>query len=107
MHKVIDFEFDLSDPYCHLMSNEYQPLHDPHLKTHFSTPRKQRHLRKNGFITEEGKVICNLKEFNRYRQYLHKLCLLEIAKEQKVRSQVRFKRLACVVLRLLHEVNQS
>lgn len=77
-------EFDLSDPYCHVISNEYQPLHDPHLKNHYNLPRMRRHLRKKGFITERDKVICNLREFNQYRQYLHKMCLLEMAKERKV-----------------------
>ncbi|XP_062603625.1 uncharacterized protein LOC134265435 [Saccostrea cucullata] len=88
-HKVVDFEFDLTDPYCHVISNEYQPLHDPHLKNHFNIPRMQRHLRKNGFITEEGQVICNLREFNQYRQYLRKICLLEMAKERKEMEEER------------------
>lgn len=79
-----DLEFDLSDPYCHVISNEYQPLHDPHLKNHYNLPRMRRHLRKKGFITARGKVICNLREFNQYRQYLHKMCLLEMAQERKV-----------------------
>ncbi|KAK3104092.1 hypothetical protein FSP39_024350 [Pinctada imbricata] len=82
-HKSLDFEFDLSDPYCHVISNEYQPLHDPHLRHHFSSPKMRRHLERNGFITNEGKVICNLKEFNQYRQYLRKIYLLEKAREGK------------------------
>ncbi|XP_061178087.1 uncharacterized protein LOC133186789 [Saccostrea echinata] len=88
-HKVVDFEFDLTDPYCHVISNEYQPLHDPHLKNHFNIPRMQRHLRKNGFITDDRQVICNLREFNQYRQYLRKICLLEMAKERKEMEGVR------------------
>jgi len=39
---------------------------------------------KKGFVTKDGKVICNLKEFNRYRQYLRKICLMELARENKL-----------------------
>ncbi|XP_067655975.1 fap1 adhesin-like [Haliotis asinina] len=76
-------DFDLTDPNGMSMSSEYHPLHDPHLRSHYSVPRMRRHLVRNGFITESGMVICNLKEFNKYRQYLRRICLMELVRERK------------------------
>jgi hypothetical protein len=42
-----------------------------------------RHLIKKGFISEDGKVLCSLKEFNEYRRYLRHIYFLEIEKERK------------------------
>ncbi|XP_078578748.1 uncharacterized protein LOC144863447 isoform X2 [Branchiostoma floridae x Branchiostoma japonicum] len=70
-----DYDFDLTDPCGHQMSTEYNLLHDPHLKPFFSSPYVKHRLIKNGFITEDGKVLCTLKEFNQYRQYLRKISL--------------------------------
>ncbi|XP_045175932.2 uncharacterized protein LOC123536657 [Mercenaria mercenaria] len=78
-----EHDFDLRDPNGKYISNEYQPLHDPHLKTHFKTNMMRRHLIKKGFISDDGKVLCSLKEFNQYRQYLRHIYFLEIAKERK------------------------
>ncbi|KAL5007653.1 hypothetical protein ScPMuIL_016459 [Solemya velum] len=75
------YDFDLTDPYGYSMSSEYQPLHDGHLLTHFS-PVMRKHLVEKKFITKEGKVICTLKEFNQYRQYLRRICLMEMAREK-------------------------
>ncbi|XP_046582878.1 vicilin-like seed storage protein At2g18540 [Haliotis rubra] len=76
-------DFDLTDPNGMSMSSEYHPLHDPHLRSHYSVSRMRRHLVRNGFITESGMVICNLKEFNKYRQYLRRICLMELVRERK------------------------
>ena len=53
------------------------PLHDPHLKSHLTAEQRRRRLYRGGFITKDGKVLCTLKEYNNYRQYLRKvnLCL--------------------------------
>ncbi|XP_064603286.1 uncharacterized protein LOC135468793 [Liolophura sinensis] len=80
-------EFDLSDPYALVMSNDYSALHDPHLKAHFSSVYMRKHLIQNGFITPEGQVVCNLKEFNDYRRYLRKLCLLELARQKRQKEK--------------------
>ncbi|ESO95472.1 hypothetical protein LOTGIDRAFT_160625 [Lottia gigantea] len=76
-------DFDLSDPLGTSLSTEYQSLHDPHLKSHFNLRTMRRHLVRNGFITSSGEVICTLREFNQYRQYLRRLCLLEVTQERK------------------------
>ncbi|XP_033752361.1 uncharacterized protein LOC117336092 isoform X2 [Pecten maximus] len=81
------YDFDLSDPYCHVFSNDYHPLHDRHLRNHFSQPQMRRHLLKNDFLTDDNKVVCTLKEFNRYRQYLRRVCLMELAREQKIENE--------------------
>lgn len=82
-----ELDFDLTDPYSMLMSNYYKPLHDPHLKPHLTAPRMRRRLYRGGFVTSEGKVLCTLKEFNEYRQYLRKINLaLERKREEEQRS---------------------
>jgi hypothetical protein len=68
--------FDLSDPDSLLMSNDYRPLHDPHLKQHLSAPQMRKRLRAGNFITRDGKVLCSLKEYNEYRQYLRRINLM-------------------------------
>ncbi|XP_019626668.1 PREDICTED: microtubule-associated protein futsch-like [Branchiostoma belcheri] len=78
-----DHDFDLTDPCGHQMSTEYSLLHDPHLKPFYSSPRVKHRLVKNGFITEDGKVLCTLKEFNQYRQYLRKISLDHYRNERR------------------------
>ncbi|XP_066555693.1 fibrous sheath-interacting protein 2 isoform X2 [Amia ocellicauda] len=51
-------DFDLLDPHCHLLDNEYNSQQDPHLKGFY----------KNKAM--EKKVACSLKDFNRYNDYL-------------------------------------
>ncbi|XP_041373333.1 fibrous sheath-interacting protein 2-like [Gigantopelta aegis] len=65
------FDFDLSDPLGYKMKDAYNALHDPYLKEHFEETRNRKHLVKNGLVTSSGKVVCDLKEFNSYREYLH------------------------------------
>ncbi|KAL4657470.1 fibrous sheath-interacting protein 2-like isoform X1 [Arapaima gigas] len=64
-------DFDITDPNGYrLTSLPYNCLHDPNLKTYMN--RKDIHslLIAHGFITEDDKVICSAKEFNRYKDYL-------------------------------------
>ncbi|XP_021568745.1 fibrous sheath-interacting protein 2 [Carlito syrichta] len=67
--------FNLTDPYCHLMENEYKSLHDPHLKAYHKRKDILRILKKGGYITSNNKVVCTLRELNKYRQYLTSLKL--------------------------------
>ncbi|XP_042656671.1 uncharacterized protein LOC122154143 [Tyto alba] len=67
--------FNLGDPYCRLLSTEYNCLHDPHLEAYHRRSHNFRSLKRAGYVTSDGKVICNLKEFNEYRQYLSTLKL--------------------------------
>ncbi|KAG3272913.1 fibrous sheath-interacting protein 2 [Ictidomys tridecemlineatus] len=64
------FGFNLNDPYCRLLEPSYKNLHDPHLKTYYKRKDMLKRLRKGGYITSNNKVICSLKELNKYRQYL-------------------------------------
>ncbi|XP_078244431.1 fibrous sheath-interacting protein 2 isoform X1 [Pogona vitticeps] len=67
--------FDLSDPYCKVMAPRYKSLHDPHLRAYYKRKDNLRRLKKAGQITDKNKVVCSLKEFNEYRQYLTSLKL--------------------------------
>ncbi|XP_077164408.1 fibrous sheath-interacting protein 2 isoform X2 [Paroedura picta] len=67
--------FDLNDPYCKLMAPKYNSLHDPHLRAFYKRKDNLQRLKKSGFVTDKNKVVCSLKEFNDYRQYLTSLKL--------------------------------
>uniref|UniRef100_A0A1B0AHB3 Uncharacterized protein n=1 Tax=Glossina pallidipes TaxID=7398 RepID=A0A1B0AHB3_GLOPL len=60
---------------------EYNPLHDSNLKTFYANERNLKRLRENGEITHNNDVICNLKDFNEYRQQLHKSHLYYILQD--------------------------
>ncbi|XP_074177885.1 fibrous sheath-interacting protein 2 [Rhinolophus sinicus] len=69
------YSFNLTDPYCRLMENEYKSLHDPHLRAYYKRKDILRRLKKGGYITSNNKVVCNLRELNKYRHYLTSLKL--------------------------------
>ncbi|XP_034861581.1 fibrous sheath-interacting protein 2-like [Mirounga leonina] len=69
------YDFNLTDPYCQLLETSYKSLHDPHLKAYHKRKDILRRLKKGGYITSNNKVICTLKELNKYRQYLTTLKL--------------------------------
>ncbi|XP_027391277.1 fibrous sheath-interacting protein 2-like [Bos indicus x Bos taurus] len=68
-------DFNLFDPYCQLLQTDYNSLHDPHLKSYYRRKDILRRLKKGGYITSNNKVVCTLKELNKYRQYLTRLKL--------------------------------
>ncbi|XP_006541529.1 uncharacterized protein LOC209005 isoform X1 [Mus musculus] len=81
------FGFNLSDPYCKLMETTYKSLHDPHLKSYFKRKDILKKLKKEGYITGNNKVVCSLKELNKYRQYLTTLKIdfeRNYVREQKI-----------------------
>ncbi|GAB0206326.1 fibrous sheath-interacting protein 2-like [Grus japonensis] len=67
--------FNLGDPYCRLLSTEYNSLHDPHLRAYHNRKDILQRLKREGYVTSDGKVVCTLKEFNQYRQYLTRVKL--------------------------------
>ncbi|OWJ99346.1 hypothetical protein Celaphus_00009529, partial [Cervus elaphus hippelaphus] len=69
------YDFNLSDPYCRLLGTGYKSLHDPHLKSYYRRKDILRRLKKDGYVTSNNKVVCTLKELNKYRQYLTSLKL--------------------------------
>lgn len=80
-----DADFDLSDPYCRTVSYDYQPLHDHHLSRMFrKQPKLKKLLHRKGMISVDDDVICTLKEFNEYRQFLKRLYTMQV---NRVRAQ--------------------
>ncbi|KAG8523447.1 Fibrous sheath-interacting protein 2 [Galemys pyrenaicus] len=81
------YDFNLSDPYGQLLENSYKSLHDPHLKSYYRRKDILRRLKKDGYVTSNNKVVCTLKELNKYRNYLTSLKLdfeRNYVKEQKI-----------------------
>lgn len=50
------YGFNLTDPYCRLLENQYRSLHDPHLKAYYRRKDVLRRLKKGGYITNNNKV---------------------------------------------------
>ncbi|XP_069326020.1 fibrous sheath-interacting protein 2 [Eulemur rufifrons] len=69
------YGFNLTDPYCQLLENQYKSLHDPHLKAYHKRKDILRRLKKGGYVTRNNKIVCTLRELNKYRQYLTSLKL--------------------------------
>uniref|UniRef100_A0A8I3WMY7 Fibrous sheath interacting protein 2 n=1 Tax=Callithrix jacchus TaxID=9483 RepID=A0A8I3WMY7_CALJA len=81
------YGFNLTDPYCRLLENQYNSLHDPHLKAYYKRKDILKRLKKGGYVTSNNKVVCTLREFNKYRQYLTSLKLdfeRNYIREQKI-----------------------
>ncbi|XP_053620923.1 uncharacterized protein LOC128681213 [Plodia interpunctella] len=75
--------FDLTDPYCHSVSYDYVPMHDPHLAHHFAQKPARNRMKILGFCTKDGRAVCSLKEFNQYRKYLYNQFMDRIHQEMK------------------------
>lgn len=48
--------FNLGDPYCRLLSTEYNSLHDPHLRAYHNRKDILQRLKREGYVTSDGKV---------------------------------------------------
>jgi len=84
-----NFDFDLTDPnlYTYPASLRYNSLYDKTLRGYFANPRVHKHLLHHGLVTRDGRVQCMLKEFNDFRQYVHRHNI-RIIKTNHVRSLV-------------------
>ncbi|XP_034863469.1 fibrous sheath-interacting protein 2 [Mirounga leonina] len=69
------YGFNLTDPYCRLLETQYKSLHDPHLRAYYKRKDILRRLKKGGYITSNNKIVCTLRDLNKYRQYLTSLKL--------------------------------
>ncbi|XP_019787028.2 fibrous sheath-interacting protein 2 [Tursiops truncatus] len=81
------YGFNLTDPYCRLLENQYKSLHDPHLRAYHNRKDILRRLKKGGYITSNNRIVCTLRELNKYRQYLTSLKLdfeRNYIREQKI-----------------------
>ncbi|XP_052581965.1 fibrous sheath-interacting protein 2 [Peromyscus californicus insignis] len=94
------YDFNLSDPYCRLLETQYKSLHDPHLRTYYKRKDILRRLKKGGYITSNNKIVCSLRELNKYRQYLTSL------KIDFERNYVREQQLITKQLHKLQETSQ-
>ncbi|XP_069042386.1 fibrous sheath-interacting protein 2-like [Lepisosteus oculatus] len=63
-------DFTLTDPHGFLLDSKYNSLHDPHLRTYYHRKGMQESLQNRGLINEQKKVLCSLKEYNQYHNYL-------------------------------------
>ncbi|KAK7106689.1 hypothetical protein V1264_017916 [Littorina saxatilis] len=72
------YNFDLSHS-LYARPGEYDSLHDPFLKNYLYKPRTKRLLVHNDLITRDGKVKCDVKEFNTYRSYLRYRSVTELS----------------------------
>lgn len=79
--------FDLSNSKEYESFTEYNSLHDPHTKAYFNRPPMIRKLQNGGFVTEELKVTCSLKEYNAYRNFLER----EFMKIRKTQEEMQEK----------------
>ncbi|XP_035281777.1 uncharacterized protein LOC118231737 isoform X2 [Anguilla anguilla] len=55
------------------MKPDYNSLHDPHLRDYYHRRDLNDRLKKGNFITADNEVICSLKEYNTYEEYLERL----------------------------------
>ncbi|XP_021272785.1 uncharacterized protein LOC110408448 [Numida meleagris] len=83
--------FDLGDPYCRQLRTEYNSLHDPYVQAYHSRKDNLQNLKNKGFITDDRKVVCTLKEFNEYRQYLTRLKLEHEETKRREKEKLRQK----------------
>ncbi|KAJ8382541.1 hypothetical protein SKAU_G00033190 [Synaphobranchus kaupii] len=65
-------DFLLQDPVPN-MKPDYNSLHDPHLRHYHHRRDLNDRLKKGNFITADNEVICSLKEYNTYEEYLERL----------------------------------
>uniref|UniRef100_A0A8C6F4M4 Fibrous sheath interacting protein 2 n=1 Tax=Monodon monoceros TaxID=40151 RepID=A0A8C6F4M4_MONMO len=94
------YGFNLTDPYCRLLENQYKSLHDPHLRAYHKRKDILRRLKKGGYITSNNKIVCTLRELNKYRQYLTSLKL------DFERNYIREQKMLAKQVSKLQEENQ-
>ena len=76
-------DFDLRDPKFVYIDHNYDSLNDPYLHGYFKGRRKRQILAKQGLISTDGKIVCSLKDFNKYRQHVRHTFLMEVYKERR------------------------
>lgn len=97
--------FSLNDPHSREINNEYNPLHDPHLKNWLNSKTNRKFLHKQGLVTENMEVICNLKEYNDYRRFLWRRQNDEMTKLLKLKDQQKIEQLKINTANLNHQKN--
>ncbi|KAJ8664902.1 hypothetical protein QAD02_006564 [Eretmocerus hayati] len=96
--------FDTSDPYNRDAPLAYEGLHDPHLQRFFNEAVHVRDaIIKNGLVTEDLDVTCNLREYNAYRSYLRMIHGKYIRKELENRDETLKERLMLELVQKMTE----
>lgn len=83
-------DFNLRDPFLHQsrFTVEYNPLHDPGLKTYLQSRPVRKTLLKKKIINSSGDVICTARDFFQYARYLEQRRTEKVMKEltERVRN---------------------
>ncbi|XP_035282263.1 fibrous sheath-interacting protein 2-like isoform X2 [Anguilla rostrata] len=79
-------DFLRTGPSMRVMMPSYNCLHDPHLRHYYQKKELKDKLRKGNFITEDNEVICSLKDYNMYEDYLRSLKM--VADRSRVEEQM-------------------
>lgn len=85
---IEDADFDLTDPYLYKAKLNYEPLHDPALRNHLHGTVVLPQLQKMGFVSQNGDVLCSMKEFCNYMRYLDELYSEQTRKVKKITVSV-------------------
>ncbi|XP_022520607.1 fibrous sheath-interacting protein 2 [Astyanax mexicanus] len=79
-------DFDLRDPNITRNLWDYNCLHDKHLKKFFKRPEKKKRLVQLGLITPDERVLCSVKQFTNYVEYLRHAPLKQDSPESSRRK---------------------
>ncbi|XP_064175344.1 fibrous sheath-interacting protein 2-like isoform X2 [Anguilla rostrata] len=66
-------EFLRTGPCMRIPDPIYNNLHDPHLRHYYHRQDRRNMLKEGNFITDDNEVICSLKDYNTYEEYLRRL----------------------------------
>lgn len=81
---IEDADFNLTDPYLYKAKLNYEALHDPALRSHLHGTVVLSHLQKMGFVSENGDVLCSMKQFCDHMRYIKELYAEQTNKVKKV-----------------------
>ncbi|GBL86390.1 hypothetical protein AVEN_164560-1 [Araneus ventricosus] len=73
----------------------YHSLNDPHLKAHFNKKEIRKHLKKDGYVSKSGKVVCSLEDINEYREYTRRILaerIQQIYRDQQEEQKKEYER---------------
>ncbi|XP_035257223.1 fibrous sheath-interacting protein 2-like isoform X1 [Anguilla anguilla] len=66
-------EFLRTGPCMRIPDPIYNNLHDPHLRHYYHRQDRRNMLKEGNFVTDDNEVICSLKDYNTYEEYLRRL----------------------------------
>ena len=84
---TVGYDLDLSRPIEDEPFREYNPLHDPHTLAFFHRPSMCLKLQRSGFVTDDLQVVCTLKEYNAYREFMESESMKMRKKQEEKRER--------------------